>query len=427
MATMAADSFIPNLQVSLLLALIALGAIAFVLTVSRVLNLRIRWLPRWLRLHRLSDLVLSSDPEQKQIGRRFFMGVANCAAGVLALNVCAAHGLIDQRASSWLTLTATLVTAVFYVLMRSGLNRRFNDPALLDWQGAVAILYLAWGYMIAGPASPLALVLLIVILLFSMFTNTPRQLFRGCLLASLSFGAAMIAVARDVDAAPNAAVMQLVYACVLLLALSSICLLVHQMHLLRLKTQERQKDLSEALDRIRELATHDDLTGLINRRRMLELMNTEKHRTVRSGRSFCVAMIDIDHFKQVNDRLGHSAGDEVLSQVASTISDGLRETDIVARWGGEEFLVLFTDTSDEAAEKVLMRIQDALAQTTVTQVDPSLRITISAGVGNHLRGEPLTRTVDRADKALYAAKAAGRNRILRALSSNGGDELTQAA
>jgi len=290
----------------------------------------------------------------------------------------------------------------------------------------VAILYLAWGYLIGGPARPLTLLSLVVILLFSMHTNTPRQLFRGCLLALLSFGAAMIAVASDADAAPNAAVMQLVYACVLLLALSSVCLLVYQMHQLRLETQERQQDLSEALDRIRELATHDELTGLINRRRMLELMNTEKHRTVRSGRNFCVAMIDIDHFKRVNDRLGHSAGDEVLSQVASTISDGLRETDIVARWGGEEFLVLFTDTNDEAAEKVLLRIQDALAQTTVTQADPSLRVTVSAGVGNHLRGEPLTRSIDRADKALYAAKAAGRNRVLRAESRNG-DGLTQAA
>lgn len=425
MATMLSDSSQP-LQASLLLALIALGMASFAFTASRVLNLRIRWLPRWLRLRQLSDLVLSADIQQKQIGRRFLMGAANCVAGLLALNVCATHGLIDQRASGWLTMTATLVMAFFYVLMRSGLNRRFKDPALLGWQGAVTILCLAWGYLIGGHARPLALLVLVAILLFSMNTNTPKQIFRACLLALLSFGAAMIAVANHVDAAPNAAIVQLLYACVLLLALSSVSLLAYQLHQLRMETQARQQDLSEALDRIREMATHDDLTGLINRRRMLELMNTERHRNIRSARSFCLAMIDLDHFKRVNDRLGHSAGDEVLSEVASAISAGLRETDIVARWGGEAFLILFTDTTDDAAEKVLLRIQEALAQTTVTQLDPCLRVTFSAGVGHHLRGEPLTQTIDRAGKALCAAKAAGRNRVLRAESSHG-DGLTQAA
>jgi len=131
MATMSTGSFSP-LQGSLLLALIALGMVSFAFTASRVLNLRIRWLPRWLRLRQLSDLFLSADIQQKQIGRRFLMGAANCAAGVLALNVCAANGLIDQRASGWLTLTAALLMAFFYVLMRSGLNKRFKDPALLS-------------------------------------------------------------------------------------------------------------------------------------------------------------------------------------------------------------------------------------------------------------------------------------------------------
>jgi diguanylate cyclase (GGDEF)-like protein len=298
--------------------------------------------------------------------------------------------------------------------MRSGLNQRFSDPALTDWQGSAVILFLAWGYLIGGPGRPLALLLLMVILLFSMFTNTPRQLFRACVLAGVSFGAAMATVAWRASGEPNAGAMQLVYACVLLLALSSVGLLIHQMQRLRRQAQERQQELAEALERIRELATHDELTGLINRRRMLELMHTEKHRSVRSGRGFSLAMVDIDHFKRVNDRLGHVAGDEVLSQVASVIAAGLRETDIVARWGGEEFLVMFTDTDEDAAERVLQRIQGTLAQTAVTQADPALRVTFSAGVGNHLRDETLTRTIDRADRALYAAKAAGRQRIVRA-------------
>lgn len=411
---MSPDTPAPTLQAALVLTLVALALSASAIATARLLNLRLPWLPRWLRLRWLSDLVLSSDIDQKSIGRRFLVGLANCAAGVLALNVGASFGLIDPQACRWLTLTALLTSAVFYGLMRSGLNQRFSDPALTDWQGSAVILFLAWGYLIGGPGRPLALLLLMVILLFSMFTNTPRQLFRACVLAGVSFGAAMASVAWSERGQPNAAAMQLVYACVLLLALSSVGLLIHQMQRLRRQAQERQQELAEALERIRELATHDELTGLINRRRMLELMNTEKHRSVRSGRGFCLAMVDIDLFKRVNDRLGHVAGDEVLAEVARTIAAGLRETDIVARWGGEEFLVMFTDTDEDAAERVLQRIQGTLAQTTVTQADPALRVTFSAGVGNHLRDETLTRTIDRADRALYAAKAAGRQRIVRA-------------
>lgn len=424
---MSADTFSPTLQAALLLTLVALALSASAVATARLLHLRLRWLPRWMRLNWLSDLVLSTDADQKHIGRRFLVGVANCAAGVLALNVGASFGLIDAQACRWLTLTALATTGVFYALMRSGLNQRFSDPALTEWQGSSVILFLAWGYLIGGPGRPLALLLLMVILLFSMFTNTPRQLFRACVLAGLSFGAAMASVAWDDRAEPNAAAMQLVYACVLLLALATVSLLIHQMHQLRRQAQARQLDLAEALHRIRELATHDELTGLINRRRMLELMHTEKHRTVRSGRGFCLAMIDIDHFKRVNDRLGHGAGDEVLAQVARTIAAGLRETDIVARWGGEEFLVMFTDTDEDMAEKVLVRIQAALAQTPVTEIDPSLRVTFSAGVGNHLRDETLTRTIDRADRALYAAKAAGRNRVLRAELPGDGAAATRVA
>jgi diguanylate cyclase (GGDEF)-like protein len=411
---MPTDSLSSTLQAGLLLTLMALAAGASALAATRLLAWRPRWLPGWMRLQWLSDLVLSNDADQKHIGRRFLVGVANCAAGVLALNVTASLGLIDPDACRWLTLTAVLTTAVFYALMRSGLNQRFSDPALTGWQGTAVILFLAWGYLIGGPGRPLALLLLMVILLFSMFTNTPRQLFRGCLLSGLAFGAAMAWIAWDARHQPIEAAMQLVYGCVLMLALATMSLLIHQMHQLRHQAQLRQQALSEALHRIRELATYDELTGLINRRRMLELLHTEKHRSVRSGRGFCVAMIDIDHFKRINDRLGHGAGDQVLARAAHTIAAGLRETDIVARWGGEEFLVMFTDTDQDMAVRVLQRIQAALAETVVTDADDTVRITFSAGVCNHLRDETLTRTIDRADRALYAAKSGGRNLVLRA-------------
>lgn len=393
--------------------LLALTVAVVVVATTRLLHLRTLQLPRWLPLRGLSDLILSPQPEQKAIGKRFMVGVANCLAGVLALNVGVTLHLIDEAACRLLTLAALGTVGVFYAIMRTGLNRRFSDPALTEAQTSATILFLAWGYLIGGPGRPLALLLLIVILLFSMFINTSRQLFRASVLAGGVFGLAMASVAWEARTDTATVALQLVYYCVLLLALASVSLLINQMTQLRRVSQERQQELAEALNRIRDLATHDELTGLFNRRHMLELLNTEKHRSIRSGRAFCLAMLDIDHFKRVNDRLGHGAGDEVLSQVAQTILAGLRETDIVARWGGEEFLVMFTDTDVDMAEKVLLRIQAALRQTGVTQVDEALRVTFSAGVTAYQRDEMLTRTIDRADRALYAAKAAGRDRVLR--------------
>ena len=187
--------------------------------------------------------------------------------------------------------------------------------------------------------------------------------------------------------------------------------LTHRAELFEFETRfEIQQAAAQALQ---WRSRHDELTGLFNRRHMLERLNNEKHRSIRSGRGFCLAMIDIDHFKRVNDQYGHGTGDQVLGSVASTISAGLRETDVVARWGGEEFLVMFTDTDLLTAERVLVRIQQALAQTTVAEQAPQLRVTFSAGVTNYRADEMLTRTIDRADRALYAAKAAGRACVLR--------------
>lgn len=396
-----------------LLLLLLLAFSVMVIATTRVLGPRLGRVPPWMRFAWLSDWVLSTDPRQKAIGRRFLVGVANCVAGVLALNVGGAMGVVDPQACRWLTVAALLVAAAFYVVMRMGWNQRFEDPTLAEPQTWAVVAFLAWGYLIGGPGRPVALMLLTVILMFNMFTNTSRQLVRASIMAALLFGVAMARVAYVHRDEVKVVTLEIVYFCVMLLALTTLYLLVNQMARLRLAAQAHQQELRDALHRIRDLATHDELTGLFNRRHMLELLNTEKHRSIRSGRGFCLAMVDIDHFKLVNDRLGHGAGDQVLASVARTIAAGLRETDIVARWGGEEFLLMFTDTDQETAERVLQRIQVALSHTTLTEADAALRVTFSAGVSNYVRDEMLTRTIDRADRVLYAAKAAGRNRVMR--------------
>lgn len=361
----------------------------------------------------MGNVVLSPEPEQRTLGVRHMVGTANCLGGIAALNYGVSVGVVDAQACRWLSLSALAVIGVFYTLLRSGLNKRLRDPSMASAQMTATVGFLAWGYFVGGPGRPIALMLLFVIMMFGMFTGTTRQLARASVIATLSFGAIMWQVAQAQRHVPHGPELQAVYFCVLLLVLGCMCALGWQLTQLRNQAARHQHALSEALKRIKELATRDVLTGLYNRRHMLELLNIEKHRSNRSGRHFCLALIDVDHFKVVNDQHGHGVGDEVLARLAATISEGLRETDAVARWGGEEFLILFTDTDSDAADKVLTRIHQALSQTVVSPTVPGLRISFSVGLTDYAQDELLTRTIDRADRALYAAKAGGRNRTVR--------------
>jgi diguanylate cyclase (GGDEF)-like protein len=398
--------------------------LAVFLVLSGVIALRMlqqqrRVAARWPLITRLTELVLTKDPKQATLMLRFMVGSATAVTGVTALNYGASQGVIDPQGCLWLSISALLVNVTFYGVMRSGRNLRMADPALAEAQLVACVFFLAWGYVLGGVGRPIGLMLLFVFLMFNMFTSTPRVLIRASVFAAVVFGVAMAYVAVTDPELPNVgtrfsmAKLQAVYFCVTLLMLVALCLMVTFLTALRAKSSKRKAELAEALARIQDLATRDELTGLFNRRHMLELLNTEKHRCIRTSRRFCIALIDVDRFKVVNDTHGHNVGDEVLASVASIIASGLRETDVVARWGGEEFLVMFTDTDCAAAELVLSRIQMMLAASMVSETAPGLHVTFSAGLTHYDAEEMLTRTIDRADRALYAAKAAGRDRVVR--------------
>ncbi len=401
---------IDNIQYIVVLAML-IGLL--VVGLAALVHCRVLWLHRWLSLGWFSDLVLTKDPRQKTICLRFLVGAVNCIVGVAALNYGVSIGAIKPGHTSALTILACSVTLSFYAVIRSGTNLRLADPTMVSYQMATAIFFLAWGYLLGGVGRPIALMLLFIILMFGMFATNIRTLVRASILAAVLFGSVMAYVAVAEANQPWEQKLQLVYFCVLLTMLISASLLMSQLTRMRIKLSDRKKELTLALQRIQELATRDDLTGLYNRRHMLELLNTEKHRAIRSERGFCIALLDLDHFKNVNDTHGHGVGDETLMAAATAITSGLRETDIVARWGGEEFLILFTDTDCGTAEAVLQRIQLSFKTTLMSQGVPDLRLSFSAGLTSYESDELLTRTIDRADQALYQAKAAGRSRIVR--------------
>ena len=158
-------------------------------------------------------------------------------------------------------------------------------------------------------------------------------------------------------------------------------------------------------------AAHDQLTGLYNRRRAEMLLDQEIHRAERYHNSLSVLMFDLDHFKRVNDNHGHAQGDAVLARIAREILAQVRDTDAVARWGGEEFMVLLPGTDAEGARKLAEKLRKAVAAIQLAQVG---QVTISIGTACYLPGEGEDSLLHRLDEALYAAKGAGRNRLVDA-------------
>ncbi|HKO48346.1 MAG TPA: diguanylate cyclase [Polyangiaceae bacterium] len=171
--------------------------------------------------------------------------------------------------------------------------------------------------------------------------------------------------------------------------------------------------MATLVEESRWMATTDALTGLSNRRAFIDWATREVARCARYSDHLSVILLDVDHFKQVNDRYGHASGDAVLAAVSRLMASIVRTCDVVARWGGEEFVVALPSTSLEGAMLVAERIRAALERHPIA--DPSglaLSVTASFGVAQLDSGETVDLVVDRADRAMYAAKSAGRNRVL---------------
>jgi len=178
--------------------------------------------------------------------------------------------------------------------------------------------------------------------------------------------------------------------------------------------EERVKQLEQELEHVSELVREDKLTGALNRRGLDDVLDREIKRAERQKTPVSVALLDIDNFKQLNDSLGHQAGDEALIHLTQVVKNALRPTDEVARYGGEEFLIILIDTSLEEAMATITRLQRELTKSLFLHKNERLLITFSAGVALHASGDDAESTIGRADGAMYKAKRAGKNRVFAA-------------
>jgi diguanylate cyclase (GGDEF)-like protein len=172
-----------------------------------------------------------------------------------------------------------------------------------------------------------------------------------------------------------------------------------------------QKTLKELNESLNEAARRDHLTGLANRREVLDRLAEQVSRAHRHGEVFAVVLADIDDFKRINDTYGHEAGDQVLRSVAGVFSTSLRPEDTCSRWGGEEFLIALPHTDSAGAGAVAGKLRGAVAETDVRYDNRVFHTTISAGVAEYRDGEDLDDTIRHADDAMFQAKRRGKDRV----------------
>jgi len=186
------------------------------------------------------------------------------------------------------------------------------------------------------------------------------------------------------------------------------------------------RQLNDELTRVHQLSLTDELTDLPNRRAFMRRLEDEMGRVQRYGNSLPVVIIDIDHFKTINDQYGHSMGDNVLTTYASHVLSIFRHHDMVARYGGEEFAIVLPNTDLDGAIRAVAKVQRRAAECTFTHNGQPLPApTFSAGIALHLEGESPTDIIKRADNALYRAKKLGRNRIELAVDEQTSDQTQQ--
>ena len=186
---------------------------------------------------------------------------------------------------------------------------------------------------------------------------------------------------------------------------------------LRERTEAKRAEvakLQEELDRASAQARHDPLTGSLNRKGLDEAVEREIARARRLGSSLCLALLDVDNFKTINDRLGHAGGDAALVHLAQVTREVMRPQDLLARYGGEEFVIVLPDTTVEAGVAAMTRLQRELTTRFFLQGTEKVLITFSAGVAQLSDSESATDAIVRADQAMYLAKRSGKNRVMAA-------------
>jgi diguanylate cyclase len=310
---------------------------------------------------------------------------------------------------------------VMHVAIRTGWSERFRDPSLTLLHIMIATFVALYVIGHADEARPILLMLFIIAAFFGVFQLRKEQYVMVALVAVLGFAMIILGEIFGTDDSDRRTLLLLelgVFATVMFW----IAFIGSYVASLRRRLSQHNRDLERASNHLQHLAQHDDLTGLPNRRHLISRLELAQATAEAGNQTFSVAVLDLDHFKQVNDRYGHQAGDEVLTEFAHRTEEVLRGGDQImrvdgtvlpeiGRFGGEEFLVILPGTNLDGARLAAERLRQIVANRPFDTTAGSIDCTVSIGLAEHRPGEPVHHTVGRADEALYWAKNDGRNRV----------------
>lgn len=362
-------------------------------------------------MNRILDVVLTTDPVQ-----RVRLAQAGLAMLVMAVAVAAMHffvwaGIAPAVPVLWWSVGTLSGMLVFFVLIRSGWSRERAEPSLSVPQMLFALTSGGVAYTLLGAGRGAVFLVVMVVLMFGMFVVSPRQMRWLSAYAVLLFGSAMALMAwRQPKAYPW--IIELGHFLLVATMLPAVSILVGRLSRMRHRARLQRAELAQALARLREHTTRDELTGLINKRHMQVLMDQEHQRCVRSGQSFCIAVLDIDRFKAVNEAHGYTVGDAVLRAASQEALRHVRVSDVLSRWGGEEFVLMMSDTRSALARGGLERLHQKVGALRILHGTAAVGVTLSGGLAEHHAGESVAQTLERAERALLEAKAQGRDRIV---------------
>ncbi len=364
--------------------------------------------------HDVADVVLSTDPRRRIRLTLWSISALAYFSSALVLWFGMRQGwMYADRLVPWCMFLALGLGAI-YAALRSGWSERFPDPAMTVSQILMGVIGVEWGYVICGPVRSVALFPLLLIFTFGAFSLSWRKIaaLTGIALVSLLGTIVALHASRNVmefwslaDIDLRIDLTNFLMISIMLPALSFVAAMLSQ---LRSKLRSQREALTSALSEVQRLATHDALTGLCNRRYMDQRLLEEHAICARQDRAFSIALIDLDNFKQINDVQGHAEGDRVLQWFAEQSRMALRTSDQIARWGGEEFLVLMPGTDGTHAQACIERMRQKLH---AEQIDAQSPVSFSSGVTQYRAGETVAETLLRADAGMYEVKHAGRDAV----------------
>jgi len=359
---------------------------------------------------------IAESPEQETRkyqnlrARRLGMSFASYMVTLSIVIYCWWQGMIPFRLVAEFLVACLLINSVFWYLIHTGRNLKFRDPSMTSAQMIVSLLPPLWvmAFLDAGQARAIFLLIAIVPMLFGILALSTRQFIMVGLWFCGLYGLLLLGLWVYRPHVLNSE-LEILQTVAFLLVMAEITVIGGFISGLRGKLRQRNRELGAAMEQIRELVNVDSLTGVYNRRRLFEVIHEESSRYSRSPGSFSICLLDIDHFKQVNDTYGHQAGDVILKAVAQGVAGDLRTIDCFGRYGGEEFLIVLPQTPLDGARIKAERVLARVASLKFPLIGDGFQITVSIGVAEYHNDETTDDTLQRADKALYEAKDAGRN------------------